>query len=644
VSAAIVAFGARSGLGRGRAAFAVGVPGDVAKVAIRRDAELESAGFARPFAARAHVAGGGDRATALLAEALGDCFEALDERLPSWRSARVGLALGTSSGGMLAAETFFARLDGAAPSSAAEAARATYFAPMLDAVARVLGPGRALAPATLVLGACASSAIAIGLATRWLAEGACDLAIAGGFDAVSTFVASGFEALRATSATAPRPFRVGRDGMALGEGAAVVALVPTDTNGVKGSLGYVTGFGATSDAVHITAPDRTGDGLARAARAALDEQGNPRVDLVSAHATATPFNDAAEARAIAQVGALDAVVHPFKAQIGHTLGAAGALESLAALDALARGVLPAAAGEGAIDDDARVRLLDRAMAGDARVALKLASAFGGANAALVLARDAASSRRACHDSPWITRAAWVRALPAPESMATSLGAPLDRLARCDGAALWALAAIDALVARVGRDALKGAGVVVGATIATLETNATFAARLREKGARFVEPRRFPYTSPNAAAGECSLAFGLRGPSFAVGAGLHAAVEALVTAVTLVRAGDAERIVVVAADDVGPAVHAWSRATGVPLTPGAVALLVTRDRIDASVARVARARTTLETLEATLASRPPEPAGHLALAVLDALAPPSALAAESLVLGTRAVAELELAPI
>ena len=108
-------------------------------------------------------------------------------------------------------------------------------------------------------------------------------------------------------------------------------------------------------------------------------------------------------------------------------------------------------------------------------------------------------------------------------------------------------------------------------MATLETNALFAARIRERGARAAEPRRFPYTSPNAVAGECSIAFGLTGPSFSVGGGMHAALEALASAAVLVESGDAERIVVVAVDDVGPATRALERLGEPSLQAGAVAV-------------------------------------------------------------------------
>jgi 3-oxoacyl-[acyl-carrier-protein] synthase-1/3-oxoacyl-[acyl-carrier-protein] synthase II len=574
MSAAIVAFGAVSALGEGQAAVSVGVVGERARLCLGQDDELVLAGLARPYAARATLpVGSGDRATAILSSAMRGCARELDGALPGWRSLRVGLALGTSAGAMRTAEELFAsqlRVDHA-PAPRGMTAGALYFAPMVEVVDAI---GLSFEPATLIMGACAASTLALGVALRWLEAGACDLALAGGFDAVSTFVATGFEVLRATtSSLPPRPFRSGRDGMALGEGAAVVALRPARL--AQAARVYVTGFGASSDAVHLTAPDRSGAGLARAATRALTEAGSPRIDLVSPHGSATPYSDAAEARAIrAVIGdvAEQAVVHPFKAQIGHTLGAAGALEVLAVVDALTRGVLPAAAGDGEIDPDARVKLLDVAWDGRPRAALKLSAAFGGANAALVLSRDLPGgapgrSPRAVYVRP----AVHLHELPPAADLAARVTWPVDRVARADPLARWVIASVAALVARDGP--LTGAGIVVGGPFATMETNASFFARLHERGVRMAEPRKFPYTSPNAAAGDASAVFGLTGPSFAVGCGLHAGVEALVLGAQLVRAGDAEVVVVAAADDVGPTVSRVATALGVEATAGVVALVL-----------------------------------------------------------------------
>jgi 3-oxoacyl-[acyl-carrier-protein] synthase-1/3-oxoacyl-[acyl-carrier-protein] synthase II len=610
MSVAIIAFGALSALGEGSAAVSAGNPGEPARVVLGRDPELERAGLDRPFAARVPLSGSErfeDRAAAILTRVVALCATDLDRVLPGWRGERIGLAVGTSSGALGSAELVFSRLGtaceipnrrlGDMDPQAIE--RAFYFAPVLLAAEQL---GLTLAPVTLVLGACAASALAIGLAKRWLEEGRCDLVLAGGFDAVSVFVAAGFEVLRATTAELPpRPFRAARDGMALGEGAALVALVPSSRclplasetrSGASNekklrARAHVTGFGASSDAVHLTAPDRTGSGLARAAALALGEAGSPPIDLVSAHGTATPFSDAAEARALRTVLgdkiASQVVVHPFKAQVGHTLGASGVLEALVCADALERGRFPAAAGSGPMDPDTPIRLLPETLRGSPHTALKLSAAFGGANAALVLSNHprvlaagvSVGARSHAPREVYVSRAVHVALEPDAALLAAELGQPLERFVRADALTRMTLLAVGRLVARLG--SLAGAGIVVGEAFATLETDKMFYARIEERGVRMAEPRRFPYTSPNAAPGECSVVFGLTGPGFAVGCGPCAGLEALAVGADLVRSGDAERAVVVAADAVGPAVRAMSERLGLDAVSGAVGVVVSRER-------------------------------------------------------------------
>lgn len=575
--ASAVAIGAVSALGVGDDAFRAGEPGEGARVAWRADGALAAAGLVRPIAARAPAALAGaafeDRAASLLACALDQVVRSLDERRPGWRGERIGIAMGTSSGGMLTAERFFAaraRGEDLGPL----ARRATYSAPMRDALA-AYGLDHARRR-TLLLAACAASTIAIGLGVRWLDRGACDLVIAGGFDGLSVFVAAGFEALRATTASAPRPFRKGRDGMCLGEGAGLVALVRRgEERGVEPRL-FVCGFGASTDAVHITAPDATGGGLARAALAALRDAGQTAVDLVSAHATATPYNDAMEAKAIRAAVPGRPVVHPFKAQIGHTLGAAGVLETLAAADALARGVAPAAAGEGELDPEAEVTLLARGEARPLERALKLSAAFGGANAALVVSARPEGRPARPRRPAFVVAGAHVTESDLV-ALAEATGVPRDRLARLDALCRLGLSAVAALAAKVGREVLRGAGIVAGHGLATIDTNELFDAKKRARGPTGVEPRAFPATSPNALAGECAIVYKLTGPSFATGAGLDGATEALASAAELVAAGDADRMVVVAADDAGPVARDLLAAADLsnrPYSKGAAALLVT----------------------------------------------------------------------
>jgi 3-oxoacyl-[acyl-carrier-protein] synthase II len=596
VSVSAIAMGAISALGEGWAAVSAGEPGEPARVALGLDPALERAGLARPFAARVSLPGGGspeDRASAILAKAALACASDLDRVLPDWRAERVGLAVGTSSGGLESAELVFSHLRSLPSGRPVDMGLrrvedAFYFAPVLRA-AELLG--LRLAPATVVLGACAASTLAIGLAQRWLEDGR--------FDAVSVFVAAGFEVLGATTAEPPpRPFCMGRDGMALGEGAALVALVPTArcARTERGASGHplagprayvhVAGFGASSDAVHLTAPDRTGAGLARAAARAIAEAGHPRIDLVSAHGTATPFSDAAEARALGIVlggdSAGQVAVHAFKAQVGHTLGASGVLEALVCADALERGLLPSSAGRGVMDPDTPIRLLTATLRASPETALKLSAAFGGANAALVLSKGAEVESRVPTSSRtggvrrevYLSRAVHVPVEPDAASLSEALGRPIERLVRTDGLTRMALLAVARLDARLG--SLSGAAIIVGEAFATIETNAAFHARIEERGARMAEPRRFPYTSPNAAPGECSALFGLTGPGFAVGSGPCAGLEALLIGADLVRGGDADRAVIVAVDAIGPVVGAMCERLGVEAASGAVGLVLSCD--------------------------------------------------------------------
>lgn len=583
----VVAIGAVSPLGLGDAAWSNGPHGAPASQRIARDGALAAAGLRRPFAARVPLAssGGEDRATTLLLAAIAQIEPALTAALT--KGARLGLSLGSSSGGMESAERLFAALDSDAPAvSAQQLDAATYHAPFRAAVARLDARLDAGCPGLTrrahLLSACSASTLAIGLAMAWLEADACDLVVAGGYDALTTFVAAGFEALGATTATCPpRPFRLGRDGMSLGEGAGVVLLRRAGSSLPR--LARLLGAGASGDAVHLTAPDREGGGLSRAASQALDRAGiePSTVDLVSVHGTSTPFNDPMEAKAIARAlgqHGRDVAVHAAKASIGHTLGAAGVLETLLAIDALRRGMIPATAGEGELDPAVGAHPRARNEAATLRRVLKLSAAFGGANAALIVGGpddDAPSVARPLRE---VHERARVEVGPALDldRVAERSGVPRERLGRMDGAARAALAAVAELAHAVGRERLRGAGIVLGTTVATIDVNAVYAAAMRARGAGHAEGRRFVYTTPNAAAGECAIAFGLTGPNLAVGRGADASREAHEVARDLCARGDAERFVVVEVDADGPVARRQLAALGLDLPLGARATLLERD--------------------------------------------------------------------
>jgi 3-oxoacyl-[acyl-carrier-protein] synthase II len=573
---AVVAAGVVSPFGVGEASLAPGAPGELPRTAIRRDAVFAAAlpGFlsGRVPDLPAEAA---ERAEVLLRRAAEDLERELERTLPGWRSLRIALAVGTSGGGMPSLERALASRANAEPVEAS-LARASLYAGPLAPLRDVFGEN---APYVSILAACSSSTYAIGLGCRWLDAGRADLVIAGGYDALTLFVASGFAALGITSSVGPRPFRHERDGMALGEGAALLALARV--NDAPATLGTILGFGATSDAFHVTAPEPSGRGLARAAELALHDAGLTArdVELVSAHATATVHNDAAESAALGLVFAdsgREPVLHPYKAAIGHTLGAAGALEALAALAALRRGILPASPGQGSSDPALRGRLLAQNETGTAARCLKFSAAFGGANAALVLGQATPEGRGAPRPRRPVRVLARGTPVLEPDALLIAARTSLPEIyrTRLDRASALALTAAAGLVNPARPFEPETTGVVVGTSAASLEANELFDAKRRARGNTAIEPRRFPATSPNLPAGQCSLALGLRGPTLAVGGGAGAALEALMVAHDLVELGDADRVLVIACDDVGAVTRELFTQAELVLPPdGAVAVLI-----------------------------------------------------------------------
>lgn len=199
----------------------------------------------------------------------------------------------------------------------------------------------AMGPRSTIMNACSSSLLAIGQAWEQVACGDLDLAVAGGAEALCRMTFGGFSSLKAMDASPCRPFSRDRAGLNLGEGGVQLVLEPLNLAKERGAtiLAEVLGYGASMDAHHPTAPHPEGDGAARAIGMALRVSGlyAEEVDLVSAHATATPANDGAETMAIKRAlgeasGRLS--VTASKSQFGHTLGAAGAFGAATAILAL----------------------------------------------------------------------------------------------------------------------------------------------------------------------------------------------------------------------------------------------------------------------------------------------------------------------
>jgi nodulation protein E len=248
-------------------------------------------------------------------------------------------------------------------------------------------------PVFAVSSACASAGHAIAQGAGFIASGACDIAVVGGSEAIATpGCLRGWEGLGAITATTCRPFSAGRDGMAIGEGGAVMVLEALDHAQARGAtiLAEYAGAGFSSDAFHWTQPSLDGPVTAmRAALAAADLAPDATV-LISAHGTGTPLNDKNEAAAIHAVFGAHAKDHPViatKSAHGHLIGAAAALQGVIGLMALAEGVAPPILGWQGADPDCDLNLVLAPAQPIAADALLLnAFAFGGLNTALVFRR------------------------------------------------------------------------------------------------------------------------------------------------------------------------------------------------------------------------------------------------------------------
>jgi 3-oxoacyl-[acyl-carrier-protein] synthase II len=238
--------------------------------------------------------------------------------------------------------------------------------------------------------ACASATIALAVGAARIEQGEADSILVCGLDLVSEFVFSGFSALHALSSSACRPFDTGRDGLLLGEGAAYLLLMSEGRcrQVRRASLGRIAGWGIASDAHHITAPSRTGEGLILAIRQALDHAGLRPADVaaVSAHGTGSVYNDAMELTAFGTLFDPLPPLHSIKGAIGHTMGACGAIEAIVGLCSLEHQCLPPTVGLRTPEPAGLGRVSPEAQPISGDYILTTNSGFGGINACLVLQR------------------------------------------------------------------------------------------------------------------------------------------------------------------------------------------------------------------------------------------------------------------
>ncbi|HEX4986512.1 MAG TPA: beta-ketoacyl-[acyl-carrier-protein] synthase family protein [Burkholderiales bacterium] len=296
---------------------------------------------------------------------------------------RIGVFIGTSTSGILETEIAYRHRDaaGALPAGVRYATAHNAFSAAWF-VQEYFGLG---GPAVVVSTACSSSAKAFGTAARMIAAGACDAAIVGGVDSLCLTTLYGFGSLGLLSAMACRPFDAARDGISIGEGAAMVLLEKTPSQ--AGTVALL-GIGESSDAHHMATPHPEGLGARMAMQAALHSAGldAQAIDYVNLHGTGTRTNDAAEDLAVRAVFGEATPCSSTKGWTGHTLGACGAIEAVVCALAVERGFMPGSANTNALDPGLSLHYLLQTSARAPRVAMSNAFGFGGTNCSLVIGR------------------------------------------------------------------------------------------------------------------------------------------------------------------------------------------------------------------------------------------------------------------
>jgi len=306
--------------------------------------------------------------------------EGVANAIARWGRRRVGLIVGTSTSGVERLEQVYRAWSGKGPLDPDYSLRHHSDHHSVTAfLAEYLGlEGVSYTVST----ACSSSAKALIDGAQLIRLGICDAVLAGGIDSLCMTSLYGFEALELVSRSACRPFDVGRDGLSIGEGAGFLLLE-------RGGDGpRLLGYGETSDAVSMSTPPPDGAGSAAAIEAALANAGvRPEaVGFIKLHGTATPANDAAEGAAVASVFPAIPPSASFKGMIGHTLGAAGGIETVLCLDAMENDLIPGTVGLKTPDPTIPIAPRTTASGGEIQIAMCNAFGFGGSNTTIVVGR------------------------------------------------------------------------------------------------------------------------------------------------------------------------------------------------------------------------------------------------------------------
>jgi len=505
--------------------------------------------------------------------------EALAEAGVDAKSSRVGLVVASTTGGMFETEARLAKLHAEPHTFEGQKALIEMLSHPLSSTADCLfGPLGPFVHVRTLCSACSSGANALAVAALWLLEGKVDAVLAGGTDGLCRLTLSGFNALAAVDPEACRPFDRRRRGLNLGEGAGFVVLERSSRARERGKepIAELAGWALGAEAHHITNPEATGAAAAGIVRRALERASLSarEIDYVNAHGTGTPLNDPMESLALrAALGdEIERIpVSSSKGQLGHTLGAAGAIEAILAAMAVNEQALPPTAGLEEPDPKCvLVHVTGKGRPGRVRAALSNSFGFGGMDSVLVLSEPGLG---AAHDSgeagrsrPVVVTGASTLTpagiLGSGESAELLSGPPrtvkagaldidfgplLDtaRARRLDRPARLGAVVVERALAESGPSASADpgrVGVILGSAFGSVDASAAFMHRVFEKGPRFASPGEFPNLVPSSPVGHVSIYLGLRGPALATADLATSGESAVLQALELVAQGEAEVVV------------------------------------------------------------------------------------------------------
>lgn len=241
--------------------------------------------------------------------------------------------------------------------------------------------------AIVLSNACVSGILAISVAKRFISEGKYDHVFITSGDLVTKFILSGFNSFQALSAEPCKPYDKNRSGINLGEVAASVLITSEEKNLSKEAVA-ILGDATCNDANHISGPSRTGEGLFRSVKSALKEAtlDASQIDYISAHGTATPFNDEMEAIAFNRLGMENVPLNSLKGYFGHTLGASGLLETIVGMHFMKKNILFSSKGFSDLGVSKKITIIKNNTPKNLQIFLKTASGFGGCNTAVIFGK------------------------------------------------------------------------------------------------------------------------------------------------------------------------------------------------------------------------------------------------------------------